>query len=640
MLLSHYRRPLFLLLLAYAAAIALLRGFFAGPPAPPPFGLPRSGVPAEGRVAAYPASGPGGERFPLEEVSLYGRPYAGGLMVYAPNGSPASYGDRVSFLADLETPPAASAPGALDWAGYLAGRGIAVQARARDLDVVAGAGPVIKLARRLRYGALEAFEKGLGPEAAAVLGGVVLGEKRAVPPDLKLAFQDSGAMHLLVASGSNVGFVVAVVYLLGSALGLRRRWAGLAALVLSGLYVLAAGFDAPLTRAYLMFAAGLLAFLARREPGAFHALTAAGLVILLLSPGALFDAGFQMSFLAAYGLTVGMGLWGRYLPRGPAGKAAGLLLVSFFAQLGLYPLLAAYFHKVSLVSLVSNMALVPAAGVLMGLGFLLAAAAGVPWLFKPLAFAAGLALKAFIGTVKFFAALPFASLTVAEPSGWFAAGYAVLAFALLHAPLLGFRRPRLYAAAAAGLALAAVGPLKARLAGPASGPEALLFGSGGARCVLVRAPKGEIYIVNPGAGGRKLADAVLGRGSATVEAVLLTSLEERNYRGLAELGALVRVRRVLLPYGQRPAALERALAGLRAGGSEIARLWPGEPGPAGASCSWDGFSPGYAGSGDRFGWTVAGVAVSRDGAYAELGTGGSGGAASAEKGRVVALGGV
>jgi len=637
---SYYRRPLFLLLALYAAGIFVFRERVLKPPAGLPFGLPRAGALVEGRVAEYPAAVPGGRRFALETTKLYGQPLRTGLMVYAPSLQGCSYGDTISFLADLEAPPGAAAPGSLDWADYLARRGIGAQARARDIELVKPANPVIRLARALRYSALSSFGSALTPEGAAVFGGVVLGEKRGVPPDLKAAFQDSGAMHLLVASGSNVGFVVAVVYFLAARFGLRRRYAGLAALGVAGFYVLAAGLDAPLVRAYLMFSAGLAAWLLRREAGAFQALVSAALLILLFSPRSLFDAGFQMSFLAAYGLTVGLSAWGPYLKTGGLpGRAIGLLAVSFFAQLCLYPVLAVYFHRISLVSLLSNIVLVPASAAAMALGFLLAATPWAGWLFKALAWAAGVFMAAFIGAVKFFAALPFSSFSAAEPSAWFVAGFFLLALVLLHAPLLGFRRPRLYAAAMAGLAVMALGPMSAARAPAPAGQEAALFGDSNTLSALVTGPAGGLYLANPGVNGRRLADAVLERGGKTLEAVLLTSLEEKNYSGLGELAGLVEIKSVLLPYGPRPVELERLLERLRGEGAAVRRFWPGAP-EGDVSCGWDGRSPGYTGSADRVWWRIGAVKLSREGGYAELGDGGKAGAAQAVRGAVVRLGGV
>ncbi|MBI4351850.1 MAG: ComEC/Rec2 family competence protein [Elusimicrobia bacterium] len=619
MLFSYYRRPLFLLLLAYAGSIVLFRDFFVRPPEKPPFPLPRPGVLVEGRLSEYPAAAPGGLRFALETTAVYGRPFSTGLMVYARSVAGASYGDKVSFLADLEAPPGASVPGSLDWAEYLSGRGITAQARARELEVTGRANVLLRLARKFRYSALGAFEAGLKPEAASVLGGVVLGEKKSVPPDLKAAFQESGAMHLLVASGSNVGFVVAVVYFLCSRLGLRRRRAGLAALGLAGFYVVAAGLDAPLVRAYLMFSAGLCAWLLRREAGAFHALTAAALAILLFSPRSLFDAGFQMSFLAAYGLTAGLGAWGKHLRAGSwAGRALGLLAVSFFAQLCLYPLLAVYFHKISLVSLFSNMVLVPASGLAMALGFLLAFLSGTGFIFKGLAYAAGLFMEAFIGAVKFFAGLPFASMNVAEPSAWSVAGFFLLAFALVHAPLLGFRSRGFLFSAALGLALAGSDPFVKGLDPAPAGYKAVLFGDSNTSCALLRVPAG-LFLVNPGVNGKKLADSVFVEGLRELEGVALTSLEEKNFSGLEELSKLAAVRNIFLPYGPLPAELKRVLAELEKAGARVYRVWPGErPAPGLGAAGWGNGGAGYSGRADILDWEIDALKISGEGGYAEV----------------------
>ncbi len=623
---SYYRRPLFLLLALYAGGLFLLRGRVLKPPARLPFDLPRNSVPVQGRVAEYPAAAPGGERFELRVTSVYGAPLDTSLMVRAKAGL-CSYGDAVSFIGELSEPRGARAPGGLDWGAYLARRGVEAEARALDLGVERPAPAPVRLARAWRARALRAFDDALGPEAGAVMGGVVLGEKRAVPPELKAAFRDSGAMHLLVASGSNVGFIVAVVYFICSRLRLGRRWSGAAALGLAGFYVLSAGLDTPLVRAYLMFAAGLAAWVFRREAGAFHALTAAALFVLAVSPRSLFDAGFQMSFLAAYGLTVGMAAWGRYLPGGWAGRAGATLLVSLCAQLCLYPLLAYYFHRVSLVSPLSNMLLVPASGLAMASGFLLAGAYGTA-LFAPLAKLSSVFFAFFIKTVKFFAALPFASVNVPEPSGWTVAGGLLLALVLLHAPLAGFRGRWLYACAFAGLLLVSAGPLRRAAAAPGYG--ATLFGDANTSCVLARTPAG-LFLVNPGLGGRDLADAVLAAGSTELRGVLLTSAEPRNFSGLGELARRVKVRNLFLPYGPRPPALGRVIDSLGRSGTPTLRLWPGESAGAGlkVSCRWDGRGAGYTGSGDSFGWDIGGLRVAGGGGWAGLHCGGAGCAAEA-----------
>ena len=636
MLFSYYRRPLFLLLLCYAATILLFKGFFLKPPQPLPFPLPRAGAQVECRISEYPAFNRGRWRFALETSKVYGSPFKTGLMVYVRDMGGASYGDRVEFLADLDEPAGSSAPGGLDWADFLARRGIGTEARTRELEIVKPANRVLLLARAFRNRVLDTFEKNLDPEAAAVMGGVVIGEKKNVSPEMKKAFQDSGAMHLLVASGSNVGFVVVVVYFLCSKVGLGRKYAGLAALVFSGFYVLTSGLDAPLVRAYLMFSAGLCAFMLGRGAGAFHSLTVAALAILVMTPRSLFDASFQMSFLAAYGLTVGMSIWDKPLSNifkggvkafaaacgfkasarleGLAVELGGLFTISFFAQLFLYPLLAVYFHRISVASLFSNMVLVPASGVAMALGFLMAIFSGAGFLFELFAWPCAAFTGLFISAVKFFAALPFSAFSVAEPSGWGVAGFYLLAFAVLHAPLFGFNNIRLYTCAALGLCVMEAGALTNALADGSRKYRTELFGDSNTSCALVHLPDGTLFLVNPGVSGKTLADAVFAGGARRLSGVTFTSLEEKNFSGLAGLSRLVEIERVVLPFGPQPPALSALLGELKKKGAAIVKAWPGEP----ASdmkiiARWTDDPRGYTGLGDVFDLEIGRVKIENAG---------------------------
>jgi len=618
MLFSYYRRPLFLLLLVYAAGIYLFRAHLLKPDDALPFALPRSGALIEGRVSQYPVPGRGGVHFALETESVYGRPLKTGLMVYARSMGGASCRDKVSFLADLDEPPGAAMPGGLDWADFLARRGITAQARARDVELTGRANPFIRLARAFHYSALETYGLSLPAESAAVMGGIVLGDNKSVPQGLKTAYQDSGAMHLLIAAGLKEGFVVAIVFFFCSWLGLGRKYCGLAALGISGLYVIAAGFDAPLVRSYLMFSTGLGAYLLKREAGAFHALTVACLAILLFSPRSLFEAGFQMSFLAVYGLCVGMSLWVEYLKvKGFLGKVLELFLVSFFTQLGLYPLLAFYFHKVSLISLFSNIVLVPASYIVMALGFLMAFFSKAGPVFRALAWAGGASVDLFDKGVWFFAELPFAYIRVPEPSVWVVAGYFILAFAVLHAPLFGFRNRRLYAVLALGLGVMAIGPLGRAAVPGARSCRAVLFGDADTSCAFVYANPGGLYIVNPGIDGGKLAEAVFSGGGRTVEGALLTSLERKNFSGLEKLSGLVGIRTVLVPYGPQPPELKRVLAELEKNGTVVGRMWPDLPDGGPVNAFWDGDGPGYTGGSDILGWEIGGVRIGGGGKYAQ-----------------------
>ena len=542
----------------------------AGPRAGPGglFPLPESDSRLEGRVAQYPVGGGGFRRFTLEVTSADGAAADTVVMAYARDMGGASYGDKVVFTAVLSEPFNHVIPGSLDWRDYLSGRGISAEARGECPEIIKKAPLPIRLAASFRARALKIFEDNFKADRASVLGGVVLGEKKSVSEELKTAFQNSGAMHLLVASGSNVGFVTFLVYFLCSRLGVRKKYSGLAALACAGFYVLTAGLEAPLVRGYVMFSAALAGYLLDRDSGVFQGLVIACFAILLVEPAALFDAGFQMSFIASYGITVGMTLWDGLLPlKGPALSLSRILLVSFFAQAGLYPLMALYFHKISLISIFSNVLLVPASGVIMGLGF---AVLLVPWpsaLFSVVKTTADIGAALFIWLVNAFAAVKYSSVPVSPPSALTLAAFAVFVLVLLHAPLLGFRRRRLYALAAAPLLVVfAAGFLPEKSVVSA-------FSDSDTRSVMVRRGTG-LFLFNPGTSGRKCADAALFYGFREVEGVFISTLARRDWSGLEELGGRVRIKKVILPYGQRPAELAAALVKLESGGARVERAWP------------------------------------------------------------------
>jgi competence protein ComEC len=404
---SYYKRPLFILLLCWAAATLAFR--FARPPSEdisrglPP--LPAAKVRLEGRVAQYPVHVGKLWRFAFEVSSVAGTGADTVVMAYAADMGGASYGDRAAFTAALAEPFNYAIPGNLDWRNYLAGRGIGAEARGGRLEIIKKAPFPISLAASFRARALKTFEDNFTADQASVLAGVVLGEKKSVSEELKTAFQDSGAMHLLVASGSNVGFVTFLVYFLCSRFRIGKKYSGLLAFACAGFYVLVAGLEAPLVRGYVMYSAALAGYLLDRDSGIFQGLVIACLAILCIEPSSLFDAGFQMSFIASYGITVGMTLWdGLIRLKGPALTLVRILLVSFFAQAGLYPLMALYFHKVSLVSIVSNVLLVPASGVIMGLGFATLLVSAPAKLFSAVKALTGFVLAAFIWLIKWFAA--------------------------------------------------------------------------------------------------------------------------------------------------------------------------------------------------------------------------------------------
>ncbi len=587
---SYYRRPLFLALMVLMGFIWARERLSDPPPPSACFGGGyRSSV--TGRVAGFPAPAGGGFTFAFRAAAS-DPPGCEGLLFARLKGDAPRLGESLELEGFGLEPQGARFPGGLDWASFLRNRGFRGEFRADRSAGVSSPDPLRRAASALRERALSAFAGSLPDEKAAVTAGVVLGEKRKISEEDRRAFQDSGGMHLLVASGSNVGFVTLLVYAACSLAGLGRRVSAPLALGAAGLYVLAAGFDTPLLRAYLMFGAGLAGYAAGRESGAFQGLLLSALALLLARPFSLFDASFQMSFLAAYSVTAGLGAWRpalEGLPRA-ARWALGLFLMSFFAQAVLAPALAWYFHRLSLVSPFSNLLLVPLSGVLMFAGFALSAFDGLPLLGQFSAWAVSVTSGLFLWLVRAFADLPFAAVPVRSPSLPQMTGWALICFVLLHLPL--FRRK----AAAAGLMSAGGVLLAAGLLLPGrSGVVSFSSGYGGAS--ILSASGRASVLVSSGMGGEDLSGAALASGFTLPRAALLTCAEPACAEGLVGLSAAAELGAVYMPAWAGGAVLRAAGAA-----GVVTAVWPGEGFSEGGydiCAAWPEGRTGYAAPDDR-----------------------------------------
>ncbi|MFH1619948.1 MAG: ComEC/Rec2 family competence protein [bacterium] len=584
---SYYKRPLFLLLLAYACLLLIFKPGISRktPENDVSFFAPADYAVVEGEVEGYPQKRRGRIEFVLKAVRFNGIPAAGRVLVRAPDGTAADWMEKVRAEGRLFIPEEAAIPGNLDWKNFLAKKGIRCELYASGLERAAPAPAAPRAFSRLRSRILGTFNSSFPPEKAAILSGIVLGEKNSIPRELYRAFQDSGAMHLLVASGSNVGFVTLLVYFIFSRLGCGRRACGLWALALAGVYVLCAGPDAPLIRAYVMSAAAMAGYLLSRESGVFQGLVLACLGILAVSPDSLFQPGFQMSFLATFGIVAGMSFWKLPSELNRFWKAAvAIAMVSFFAQSALYPVMAFYFHRISAVSLVSNLFLVPLSAVLMGLGFLTALTGGLSLPFHPVSVSVtALALELFQRLVEFFARLPLSGVSVPPPGFGTLAAYYCAAGLVWHLPDRRFIgkiwKPAL------GTALLAV-LLQHALPGRSRG---WVFSRNGSSSILLATASGKRVLLNAGMDGAALASAVLNSGSRSLDILLLSSSGMENWNGMDELSGRIRIKKVAVPPGPVAPGLRAGLDRMKSGGSQILNPWPGEPALSGnpsATLSW------------------------------------------------------
>ena len=213
-------------------------------------------------------------------------------------------------------------------------------------------------------------ESGVDGSAYAVVAAMALGDKSQLTRELRDAYTISGASHILALSGLHLG----IIYTLLSLLLSRRRWqmvSQILIIVSIWLFVFLVGLSASVVRSAVMVSIYALLSLGHRDKLSVNTLAFAAIVMLLFNPMALFDVGFQLSFMAV--LTILLfyplleSLWSQpfLLDHRLFRWLWTMLSVSCAAQIGVAPLIAYYFGRISCYFLLANLVVVPAAALIL-----------------------------------------------------------------------------------------------------------------------------------------------------------------------------------------------------------------------------------------------------------------------------------
>lgn len=289
------------------------------------------------------------------------------------------------------------------------------------------------LAEKTRSRLLEIYRKqNLNENEFHVLSALSLGYKRGLDPEIKRTFSSAGAMHVLAVSGLHVGIVFIVLSLMFGFL--RKQKAGRSIFVLIVLLALwsfafIAGLSPSVQRAATMFSFLVIGENTKRRPSTYNSLAASAFLLLLINPNNLFEAGFQLSYSAVFGivflqpkLVKIFQFKNRILQYGWA-----LLTVSVAAQIATFPVTAFYFNQFPSYFWLSNLLVIPAVTLLIPLGFGLLVFHWIPIISEILVFTVTWILRSVMLFLEFVEELPFSVAEFTLPAG----GLVFLSIALL-----------------------------------------------------------------------------------------------------------------------------------------------------------------------------------------------------------------
>lgn len=249
-----------------------------------------------------------------------------------------------------------------------------------------------------------------GPELA-IAQAILLGDDDTMEPELRASYAAAGVSHILCVSGMHVGVIFMILNFLLKPLELFPATRHLKALLLMlsiWLYAHITGLSPSVTRSATMFMFVAVGGVLRRNTNVFHSLMASLFVLLALRPQLLFEVGFQLSYLAVFGIVLLQPrIAGLYSCRTKVGNYFWeLLSVSVAAQIATFPVSAHYFGIFPNYFLISNLTVIALSFVVIITGVLLLALSFVPFLAQVFSFLLTWEIRIMNSIVAFVEGLP------------------------------------------------------------------------------------------------------------------------------------------------------------------------------------------------------------------------------------------
>ncbi len=543
------------------------------------------------------------------------------------NATDCVYGDRIELLSHFARPARPTSPGQFDYRAYLERSGIRLRATVKSRLALGPTlsrhegNPAIEFAYGLGDRLSRAIDRHHDPREAGLLRCILLGERSAVDPETDQEFRLAGISYLLAVSGLHVVILLGGLWIVLRFFRVSVRSIAWIIISCSALYAAIASFQPPVVRAAVVMVMFSLGSLSRRRHDMLNSLAISALVLLALRPYEVFSSGFQLSFIAVLGLIAFATPMQNYLApvmgfRGldllPGARAAwrvkanrfflGALAVAVAAWLTTQPLIAWHYRILNPSTILLNLLLVPAFGVILFAAFVAMVVEVLPFggIVAP---GSGFLARVLEALSDAGSRLPGAWITFPRPPEWTLWLFFALVALAAMAPAMGMRRrTALIPALAVLVILAGREMIPVR---PAA-PELVVLDVGQGSAAIVRAPSGRTALVDVGVMGSKgvsrgtVIPWLIDSRVRTLDAVILTHADTDHTSGLPDLVDNFGVRKVYLGdtfrYTRAGLAVEQWLidrgvphefiaAGdsLDLGGARLDILHP----PRGPKCFWD-----------------------------------------------------
>jgi len=222
-------------------------------------------------------------------------------------------GDYIQAYCRLDRFSPPTNPGQFDVAKYLARKNVFIAASVKSRDGIeilrfaqndGWSGIFTKLKSRLRQSAAQALLGNVSPEepSRGLLEALLLGYRGNIDSATYRAFRKTGLLHFISLSGMHLGILVGIIWWLCKTAGLMKPARAVICIVAISIFLLIVPPRAPTLRAAIICCVFCVSFFFHRYSNPINTLSLAAIILLLIRPTQLFEAGWQLSFGTVLGI--------------------------------------------------------------------------------------------------------------------------------------------------------------------------------------------------------------------------------------------------------------------------------------------------------------------------------------------------
>lgn len=253
----------------------------------------------------------------------------------------------------------------------------------QDIEIIKPAPKIFNNIALLRLELTEKMLKKHHPDIAGLIISMVLGNKNFLNPEFREHTRIIGLAHLFALSGLHMMIITATFAFLLKILHIPKRFISLLTLPISLFYLFLGGLGVSLKRAFLfhlLWVAGTIL----RVPFSIAKIFWISLIFsLIFNYKNIFSISFLLSYSAVAGIIYLRSLWENFFLHKCGYFLGNIITISLATSVATFPILIFFFGQFNILFLISNILVIPFAGVLIILCFILGIGAFWNFTFLP-----------------------------------------------------------------------------------------------------------------------------------------------------------------------------------------------------------------------------------------------------------------